>query len=133
MNAPQDFVYLASPYTDKNPIVREIRYLRVMDVLVTLGRNGIMAYSPIVHWHTAAKVFSLAPNEEWFYEHGLVMLRAAKSISVLMLEGWARSTGVKAEIAEAQRLMKSLNYITGDGNAETAVTINTNQPKPPAA
>lgn len=129
----QDFTYIASPYTHKDPLVRAQRYQRAAEVVVYLGRCGIMAYSPIVHWHEVAKTFGLAPDEAWLYTHGLVMLRAAKATSVLMLEGWARSTGVKAEIAETIRLNKTLNYIAGEGLAETAVTINPDQPKSPAS
>lgn len=123
------FVYIASPYTHKDPLVRETRYLKVMEVLVAFGRCDIMAYSPIVHWHEVAKTFGLAPDEAWLYKHGLVMLRQSSSISVLMLEGWAKSTGVKLEIAEAIQLGKTLNYISGDGSAEIACSLNPNQPK----
>lgn len=121
------YEYLASPYTHADPLVREARYLAVMDAVLTLTRNGIAVYSPILHFHGLNKVFNLPPNDEIFYRHGLDMLDAGRGVLVLRLEGWAKSVGVTAEIKRAAEKNKSITYLMPGGLFDAASTVVINQ------
>lgn len=125
--------YIASPYTDPDPLVREQRYLRVSEVVVTLLRNGIHCYSPVVHCHELSKTWGLPHDSSFWKEYDEVMIRAARGVTVVRLDGWARSVGVKGEIQLAIELGKPLSYISGDpGNVEDIVEIHPHRTKPAA-
>lgn len=125
----EGYRYLASPYTDPDPLVRELRYQRVMEVVKTMLKNGVWVYSPILHFHELSKTWGMLPNDRFFYEHGHVMLYCAAGFDVLRLAGWSQSVGVKAELEMAIRLGKPIRYIeTGDLDAAATVTINPDKP-----
>lgn len=128
----ESYDYLASPYTDPDPLVREMRYLRVLEVTSILLKNGIFVYSPIVHCHHMSQVFSLPTDAEWWKAYDSCMIRNCRALQVLRLEGWARSVGVRGEIELAAKLGKTITYISGDLNAAAAVTINPDRKEPPA-
>lgn len=96
------YIYLASPYSHKDPFIREVRYLWVMKEMGLLLKGGLHVYSPIVHCHELAKVTDL-PREAAFWErYNFVMLAAAEYMYLLMIPGWEESIGCKAEVAEAR-------------------------------
>lgn len=128
MSEQAGYEYLASPYTDPDPMVREMRYLRTAEVLVTMLKLGLAVYSPIVHCHELAKIWDLPKDVPFWEAYNATMLSNAKSLSVLRLDGWSRSAGVRGEIALATQLGKSITYIPGDMNAEAAVTIHQDKP-----
>lgn len=120
----EGFDYLASPYTDPDPLVREIRYLKTLEVTSILLKNGIWVYSPIVHCHHMSQVFGMPHDAEFWLGYDTAMIKACKHLQVLRLDGWARSKGVTGEIKLAQELGKSITYIGADLNAEATVTIH---------
>lgn len=105
--------YLASPYSDPDPFIREERYLRAMKVLADLLHKGVWTYSPIVHCHEFAKIIYRdgVPVFDHWRQYDLHMLSLCDEILVLRIEGWNRSVGVAAEIAEAERLGIKVSYI----------------------
>lgn len=118
--------YLASPYSDPNPLVRELRYLKTAEVVRTLLQTGVHVYSPIVHCHELAKIWDM-PRESHFWDaYNYTMLEAAKNLFILRLEGWSRSVGLNKEREWAVKLLKPITYLSGDLDAEAAVTINPN-------
>lgn len=129
----EGYEYLASPYTHAEPFVREQRYLAVMDAACVLLKCGIMVYSPIIHFHALSKIYGLAPNDPLFYEHGLRMLDSSRGMLILRLEGWAKSTGIAAEIKRAAEKNKSITYLSPGSllDAAATVTINQDLAKPP--
>lgn len=96
--------YIASPYSHPEPLVREERYLRASYYLMQCLRNCEWAYSPIVHCHELAKIWDLPKDAAFWEEYNFVMLRGAKRVKVLRLDGWEKSIGVRDERAEAERL-----------------------------
>lgn len=129
----EGFEYLASPYTDPDPLIREMRYIRTAEVVTVLLRCGIWVYSPIVHCHHLSQVWGLPHDAAFWAAYDRAMIVASKGICVLRLEGWAKSAGVKGEIQLAIELGKRITYMSGDLNAEAAVDIYPDSPKPPAA
>lgn len=103
--------YLASPYTDPDPWVREDRYLRAAKVLTDYLTARIWTYSPIVHCHELAKIVALPADADFWREYDFHMLSKSDMLMVLRIEGWGASKGVNAEIAEANRLGIEIFYI----------------------
>ena len=98
------YIYLASPYSHKDPFIREVRYLWVMKEMGLLLKGGLHVYSPIVHCHELAKVCDLPRDSSFWEKYNFVMLGAAEYLYQLMIPGWQESVGCKAEWVEAQRL-----------------------------
>jgi len=102
-------LYLASPYSHPDPVVRAQRYHAACAATAALVRAGHLVYSPVVHGHplTAQGIsgdwYFWEPHARWYLEH-------CEEVVVLMLEGWQDSTGVQAEISLAGELGKVVWY-----------------------
>lgn len=94
MNKP--LVYLASPYTHPDAVVREIRFKHALLAAGKLLEEGFTVFSPIVHFHPIAEAYKL-PTDWAFWEN---LCRQYLSVSnrliVLEIPGWEESTGVTA-------------------------------------
>lgn len=104
-------VYLASPYSHKDPFVREWRYLRTMRELGRLLRRGLIVYSPIVHCHELAKIADLPRDAKFWERYNFRMIDAASQLLVLMLPGWEESVGIADEVKHAEETKKHILYI----------------------
>ena len=105
------YIYLASPYTHPEPYIMEIRYVYTAKVLADKLRRKEWTYSPIVHCHELAKTYGLPKDSEFWREYDFAMLAGASCLHVLRLEGYEDSVGIKAEVAEAQRLGLEVHLI----------------------
>lgn len=98
-------IYLATPYTDPSPAIRQERFRAVTLVAGALMRQGHIVFSPITMGHSISKMCADLPVAFDFWERScLSWLEGwATTLNVLMLEGWESSRGVTAEIAAAQQ------------------------------
>lgn len=104
-------IYIGSPYSHPDPLVREERYLRASKILTEYLKAGRWAYSPIVHCHELAKIWDLPKEAEFWRSYDFHMLALATEFHILCLEGWAASVGLTAERVEAERLQIPVRYI----------------------
>ena len=103
-------IYLASPYTHPDPVVREQRFKAVCRMAAELMRRGVILYSPIAHSHPISE-FGLPTEWEYWETADREHLNHCDELVVLMLEGWRESRGVQAEIRIAQELDKPVRYL----------------------
>lgn len=99
-----EYDYIGSPYSHPEPLVREERFIRTSFYLMQCLRDCQWAYSPIVHCHDMAKTWDLPKDANFWREYNFAMLRGAKRLKVLRLDGWQQSIGLTDERAEAERL-----------------------------
>jgi len=92
-------IYLACPYWHQDPEVRAARVEASRRIAASMAERGQMVFSPLVHGHHIG-----AGSEGYWREHGLEMLRRCNEVVIIAMDGWWESVGVRAEIAEAQRL-----------------------------
>lgn len=97
-------VYLATPYSHDDPRVRLRRFEEVNKVAAELMCKGIHIYSPISHTHPIALAGDLPLDWEFWQKYDEALLKACCKVIVLKQEGWSLSTGVRAEIAIAQKM-----------------------------
>jgi len=96
------YVYIAGPYGDKDPYcVIEERINRARYAASELARRGIPYYAPHLNCAHFEVIVSQAPIKFWT-AMGLGFVKHAWGL--LVLGGWERSAGTKAEISEARRL-----------------------------
>lgn len=109
------YVYLASPYSDPEEVIRTRRFWAVCAVTAHLMRDGHIVYSPIAHSHPVALCGGLPTEWDFWARFDETMLHAARELWVLTLPGWDNSRGVKAEIRIAQRLEKPIKQLSWPG------------------
>ena len=100
----KSLVYLACPYTHPDPSVREARFRAVTRAAAVLMREGVHVFSPITHTHPVLLAGDLPCVWEYWEEYDRAFLDACRALVVLQEDGWEQSTGVRAEVALAEKL-----------------------------
>lgn len=108
-------LYLASPYSHEDPIMLKTRYLLTMQCVAGLLKQGILSYSPIVHFHELAARFLLPADATFWMKHNIRMLRSCDAIGVLKIDGWEKSEGVAIEMKLASKLNLPCIFVNEDG------------------
>ena len=105
--------YLASPYSDPDPDVRQRRFVEVCRAaarMMTMDR--IAVYSPVAHGHSIAEHGDIDATAHTFWmAQCLPFIHAADELVVLMLDGWRDSIGVASEVAQAKLQGIPVRYI----------------------
>lgn len=108
------YTYLASPYTSDDPQVREQRYKAARNCAAWLLTNKLWVFSPIVHSHDMSLACNLpyeAEKYEFWKEYDRTMLRSARDMLILAIDGWMESIGVTDELAYATSIGKTIGLI----------------------
>lgn len=99
------FIYVASPYSHKNLIVREARYREVSAYTANLICCGNLAFSPIAHSHSMAlSLGDMAMGFSFWEDLDIFMLEHCDILHVLCLPNWETSDGIAKEINKANEL-----------------------------
>ena len=105
------FVYLASPYTDDDPDVRQRRYEAVCNAASELMNQGHVVFSAIAHGHSVELYGDVPLGWEFWQVQCFGMLQKAAKVIVLKLDGWTYSEGVAAEIEYAMMHGTPVEYM----------------------
>lgn len=99
-------VYLASPYTHSDPLIREERNKAVARCCgwMMVNKRDTFFFSPIAHAHPIAIECTLPSDWQFWAEIDECMISRCEEIWVLTLPGFKKSTGVNAERKIAERL-----------------------------
>jgi hypothetical protein len=103
-------IYLASPYSHPDPLVRDARFHATCRAAAHLIRDGHSVFPPIVIGH-ALVPHGLPPDWTFWEPHVRGQLERASSLAVLTLPGWRESVGVQAEIEIARSLGLPITYV----------------------
>ena len=103
-------IYLASPYSDPDPAVRERRFNAVCEVAAAMFRTGAMVFSPIAYSYPIARCGRDWHWETWA-EFDRRMIDACDLVLVLRLDGWQESKGIAAEVEYARRTGKPVRWL----------------------
>jgi hypothetical protein len=104
-------IYLACPYSHKEKIVRQKRFLIINKIAADLMNAGNLVFSPISHTHPIALAGNLPLGWDFWHEYDKTFLEWCDEIYVAKLNGWETSVGVKAEIEIARKLCKPIHYL----------------------
>ena len=102
-------IYLASPYSHRNPAVRELRYELARLTTAKMLKEGQAAFSPIVYGKSMENM--IGTDYVSWKQFNDAMLHAADEVHVLMLDGWRESKGVKYEVELANMLELPVLFI----------------------
>ena len=102
--------YLAIPYSHENVSVEEYRFDVVNKIAAALTREGRIIFSPISHCHPLTE-YGLPGSWEYWQKCAYEFLKNAKTLIVIKLDGWKKSTGVRGEIKIAKEIGIDIEYI----------------------
>lgn len=100
------YIYVASPYSDPDPYVREDRYLTVMGYTADLIRRKVAAFSPIVYSHDMAIRHNFPKDYMFWQRFNTAMLLSAEAVHILCMDGWKDSKGIDVEIELCKEIYK---------------------------
>ena len=103
-------IYLASPYSDPDPIVRRVRYERTRLFTHEAIQLGAILFSPIVYCHQFSVEHGAPFAASDWRDFNEWMMSKSEACWVLTLPGWEKSLGVQAEIAFFQANEKLIHY-----------------------
>jgi len=104
-------IYLASPYSHPDAVVRNLRYERVLFHCAEQMRAGKVIFSPIVYGHQFALLGLAQTDHVWWKEFNERMMAGSEALHVLMLEGWHESNGVSHEINFAHEIGLEVKFV----------------------
>lgn len=105
-------IYLASPYSHRNPSIQDARFRQVRIYTAELLRNKIPVFSPIVYGYQFEKDFGFAGDAKTWEHINHKMIEACDAVHVLMLSGWRESLGVAREVQFALNLPRPVHYVS---------------------
>lgn len=101
-------VYVAGPYRASTAWGIEQNIRRADEVAAQVWKAGLAAICP----HANTRHMDGLTSDENFLDGTMEMLRRCDA--VLLVEGWQKSSGSRAEVSEAMRLGKPVMYAWGD-------------------
>jgi len=104
-------IYLASPFTDRDPKVEHTRYLAAAAATAALFAKGLHVYSPIAYSYPLCRDAGMNPHWPGWYTFATMMLVRASAVYVLTLPGWRESRGVRAEVLQARGMMLPISGV----------------------
>jgi hypothetical protein len=111
----RDVLYLACPYTDPDPAVRQSRFETATAVAADFIRQGRIVYSPITMTHPIDMVLAGAANtlgSDYWVAFDEAFMDMCSELIVIQLDGWQQSSGIKREIAYFKEQRKPIKYVS---------------------
>ena len=107
-------IYIASPYSHPDMIVRDYRFEKVATYAAELNARGWLAFSPIAYGHTMVQHHPMPLDWEFWQTFCISFLSKCNEVHVLMLSGWEQSNGVREEVKWAEENELTITYIHCD-------------------
>jgi Domain of unknown function (DUF1937) len=105
------YAFLASPYSHPDYAVMEQRYKSALYAVEWFYRHDQTVFSPIVHCHELAKLYSLPSDAKFWWKHNRAMLISAAQLFILTIDGWDTSAGIQREVGLATVLNHPIKFI----------------------
>ena len=104
-------IYLACPYSHKDPKIRDERFYAVSKKAGEIMQQGYTVFSPISHSHPIDMIFDDPQDHGFWLKQDVHFIDWADEIWVLSLDGWLESYGVQWEIKYAKGQGKEVKII----------------------
>lgn len=111
-------IYLASPYSHKDPVIVKTRFLLVEQCCAALIADGKFVWSPIVHSHEMTAKYGLRTDAEFWKAYNFDFMRRADAMYVLNIEGWQESKGIMMEIKLAEEMNLPSYFVSPEGDIQ---------------
>lgn len=95
-------IYLASPYSHHDALVRHERYILTLAYTHVCLRRGEIVFSPIVYGHQFAEMGLAGTDFRFWQSFNDSMVLRSTAVRVLKIAGWDQSVGVEHEMLLAK-------------------------------
>ena len=92
------FIYLAQPYTHRDPRVRAARFKIAEFMTAKYSNLGEAIYAPIVACHKLSITYKLPTTADFWERMNIAFMEKAEAIRLLEMPGWDKSAGVEFEL-----------------------------------
>ena len=123
-------IYLASPYSHPDPVVREQRYVEACRATAILMRHKLVVFSPIVYSAHLAENWGVGNLHETWYPIDDWVLSRADWMLVLQLDGWIESVGIRHEVEVARQQGVPIDWVAPGEALKTYARYETGQAEP---
>ena len=103
--------YLAIPYSHEDKFVLEYRVLVSDTIAAALVEEGRIIYAPISSWHRIATNYKIGLDWKTWARFDREFIKASKKLLVVTLPGWAKSSGVQAELKLAKKFRVPIEFV----------------------
>ncbi len=110
-------IYLACPYTDPDPAVRQMRFEAATKAAAELIKQGHIVYSPITMTHPIDLVLAGASNtlgSDYWVAFDKAFMAMCSEMVILKLPGWQNSNGIAREIDFFKQVGKPIRHLEPD-------------------
>jgi hypothetical protein len=90
-------IYLASPYTHPERMVKELRFHKVTEYTAKQVAEGNIVFSPITYGHLLSEFHDMPTDFKFFENFCLTFLSKCDEMHILKIEGWEESEGIDQE------------------------------------
>lgn len=105
-------VYLATPYSHPDPLVKEARYVEACRKAAELMTDGLLVFCPIAHSHPIETLgMPVIQSGDWWLRQDFAILKACDELIVYKMDGWDKSYGVGKEIEFAKEHNIPVTYL----------------------
>lgn len=117
-------IYLAAPYTNPDPAIRQARFEAATRAAGSLMQRRFLVFSPITMGHPISQACAGIPGDFAYWENVCLSYLSdwATALVVLTLHGWRESRGVEREIAVAREWGLPVKYLSPAGLTECLET-----------
>ena len=107
---PEPIIYLAAPYTHRDPTVTRQRVQATTHHAIADIINGQIVFSPVSYTETIQDMGFRPNTENDWYAFDIAFMKRCQELRVLQLPGWRESHGVTLEINTAEELNIPIRY-----------------------
>lgn len=101
--------YLAAPYYHADPEIPKQRMITFYQIDAALSAQGLMLVSPLYKVETA-KHGEIPDTFNFWERYCYEMLAVCGEMIIILMDGWNKSSGVKAEIKYCQEHQIPIRY-----------------------
>ena len=104
-------IFIAVPYSGTEE-EKQIRMSKLLNYAIDIFNSGNAYISPLILGLALAEHGKLKTDTETWKTFSEVLLKGCDEMHVLMLDGYEKSTGIKYELAEADKFGIKIVYIS---------------------
>jgi hypothetical protein len=110
---PKAIIYLACPYTDKNPQIRLRRFELATAAAATLVKRGLVVFSPITMTHPMDVALSgdNTLGSDFWIKFDEAFMDICSELVILKIDGWEQSSGIRREIEFFKTTGKPISFM----------------------
>lgn len=111
-------IYLAAPYSDPDPEIRQRRTELADHVAALIMKRGYVVFSPLSHSHRIAHHIGNHLSHDFWLAQDLEMLKLCDEMWILTIPGYSKSEGIRMEHDKALEWAMPVRKVNTNGQLD---------------